>query len=83
LVCRCVDPALEVVVIGVISGWDLEKLFDTGQQRFGLVLDVIKNHCFDILVTQSFANSVKVFAVLTVHIHGSIAQKMLNPLLEV
>ena len=67
---------------GVISGWDLEKLFDTGQQRFGLVLDVIKNHCFYILVTQSFTNSVKVPAVLTVHIHGRIAQKLLNLLLE-
>ena len=83
MVCRCVDPALEVIVTGVISGRDLEKLFDTGQQRFGLVLDVIKNHCFDILVTQSFANSIKVSAVLTVHLHGRITEKMLNPLLEV
>ena len=83
LVCRCVDPALEVVVTGVISGWDLEKLFDTGQQRFGVVLDVIKNHCFDILVTQTFTNCVKVAAVLTVHIHVRIAQKMRNLLLKV
>ena len=67
---------------GVISGWDLEKLFDTGQQRFGLVLDVIKHHGFDMLVTQTFTNSVKIPAVLTVHIHSWIVQEMLNLLFK-
>lgn len=79
---RCVDPAVEFVVTGVVSGWDLEKLFDAGQQRFGLVLDVIKHHGFDMLVTQAFANSVKIPVVLTVHIHGRVAQEMLNLLFK-
>ena len=67
---------------GVVSGGDLEELFDAGQQRFGLVLDVVKNHFFDILLTQALTNRIKVPAVLTVHIHGRIAQKLLNLLLE-
>ena len=83
MICCCIDPALEVVVTGVVSGGDLEKLFDAGQQRFGLILDVIKNHCFDILVTQTFTNGVNVVAVLTVHIHGRIVQKLLDLLLKV
>ena len=80
---RCVDPAVEVVVTGVVSGGDLEELFDAGQQSFGLILDVVKKYCFDILVTQSFTNCVKVAAVLTVQIHVRITQKMRNLLLKV
>ena len=79
----CVDPAVEVVVTGVVSGGDLEKLFDACQQYFGLILDVVKEDCFGILVTQPFTNCVEVAAVLTVSIHGRITQKMLNLLFEV
>ena len=79
----CVDPAVEVVVTGVVSGGDLEKLFDAGQQCFGLIFDVVKEDCFGILVTQPFTNCVEVAAVLTVSIHGRITQKMLNLLFEV
>ena len=80
---RCVDPAVEVVVTGVVSGGDLEKLFDAGQQYFGLILDVVKEDYFGILVTQSVTNCIEVAAVLTVSIHGRITQKMLNLLFEV
>ena len=68
---------------GVVSCGDLEELFDAGKQRFGLILYVVKNHCFDILVTQSLIDRIKVAAILTVPIHSRIAQEMLNPLLEV
>ena len=67
---------------GVVSGGDLEELFDAGQQRFGLILDVVKEDCFDISVAQSFANSVKIAAVLTVPIHAGITQELLNLLFE-
>ena len=70
-------------MIGVITGGDLEKLFDAGQQYFGLILDVVKEDYFGILVTQSVTNCVEVAAVLTVSIHGRITQKMLNLLFEV
>ena len=69
-------------MIGVVSSGDSQKLFDAVQKCFGLALDVITNHGFHVLVTQTFPNCVNVSAVLAVEIHVRIAEKMFNLLLK-